>query len=168
MDLVGHVSPEGVETEPPHAGIHRISPGHHDGHDVDVPDTRHAEWPSGHAVGIVVGETHRQVPAAVGRATPRALYEVAPGQVVDHVGARVRQPGVEPLRERWFRAFEREERFATAREMREALMRAAVPTPSLVQARRRSRTMWLAALGAIVAGAATTVLVAWALGALAR
>ena len=43
----------------------------------------------GHAVGVVVGEPHREVPASVGRAAPRPLHEVASGQVVDDVGARV-------------------------------------------------------------------------------
>ena len=85
VDLVGHVPAERVEAEPPHAGVDRVGPGHHDGDDVDVPDAGHPQRPPGHAVGVVVREPDRQVAAAVCRAAPRALDEVAPGQVVDHV-----------------------------------------------------------------------------------
>jgi serine/threonine protein kinase len=61
-------------------------------------------------------------------------------------------------------AFEREERFGSAREMREALARMGLPVRTAVKARRRSRVMWLSALAALVAGAATTVLVVWWMG----
>ena len=89
VDLVGDVPPEGVEAEPAHARVDRVRPGHHHGHDVDVPDAGHPQRPAGHAIGIVVGEPDGQVAATVGGAAPRALDEVASGQVVDHVGSGI-------------------------------------------------------------------------------
>ncbi len=69
MNRVGHVAPEGVEAEPPHAGIDRFGPGHHHGHNVDVADARHPQRTPGHAVGVVVGETRRPGSARCGRCT---------------------------------------------------------------------------------------------------
>ena len=42
VDFVGDVASERVEAEAAHAGVDRVDPGHHHGHDVDVPDAGHA------------------------------------------------------------------------------------------------------------------------------
>ena len=99
MDLVGDVAPEGVEAETAHAGVDRVDPGQHHGHDVDVPDAGHPQRPTGHAVGVVVGEPDRQVATPMGGAAPRALDEVATGQVVHDVGSGVVRGGQDGLDE---------------------------------------------------------------------
>jgi serine/threonine protein kinase len=58
-------------------------------------------------------------------------------------------------------AFERDERFGSAREMLDALLAASRPTRHAGRGRRSARSVWLLAVVALVAGAATTVAAAW-------
>src|SRR5258708_19093894 len=89
VDLIGDVATVEIEAEAAHAGVDRGYPGEHDADDVDVADACHPQRPAGHAIVVIVGETHGQVPATASGAPPRPPGEAPAGQVVNHVGARI-------------------------------------------------------------------------------